>query len=91
MMRKRVWRALLERWPDHGPHEPYLDLLVEPCIYLHAIQIDLSRLRLFVTLSPISFPALIACYRFSFYPQVELSPFTPCSGKKPDRWPFATA
>lgn len=40
-MREEAWTALASRWRDQGPNDPYVELLAEPCIYLHAIKIDL--------------------------------------------------
>eukprot|EP00045_Choanoeca_perplexa_P016191 m.214368 g.214368 ORF g.214368 m.214368 type:complete len:1024 (+) comp17194_c0_seq1:62-3133(+) len=43
--RALVWQKLAERLPslDEDLDVPYLDLLVEPCIYLHAVKIDVDR------------------------------------------------
>ena len=42
--RALVWQKLAERLPDldEDLDVPYLDLLVEPCIYLHAVKIDVG-------------------------------------------------
>ena len=44
-MRDAVWTALASRWREQGPMDAYVELLAEPCIYLHAIKIDIGRLR----------------------------------------------
>lgn len=50
-LREAVWTALASRWPDMVTVDTYVDLLTEPCIYHHAIKIDIGAQRKHYTLT----------------------------------------